>query len=567
MPRVLIIADLEGVAGVDDPAALIVGGRGYELACKRLTGEVNAAIGGFRTAGYDSFRVSDSHRSGTEDTNLDLATLDQAAEVYTGADAYSETAFADIDLIACVGMHAGAGTSGFIPHTVSVHCDWRYAGRSLNETEIVLALAAEAGIPFGFVSGDDVLCDLLKDSVRTVVTKRALSRTSARSIDATDAENSIRSAALEPAQMPEPLPAGQLELHFKSAWQARAAEHGGARRLSKYGVAIPAPTFREAYARAHELMGPTAEPVLRALRGRAGGSDFLDDVLALVGRSFPEEEAVQARPSLQLLAHTRDAFLRWTDLEAEFPKVLRALILHMLEAYAPAVFRMLGLEGDLQRALADLAPISVELPPDLPPHLGMSRIDAWYIRQRRGLGGGAPDADSLAAYLDSLQQSGRWIHAWLLGEMAHLLGASVPRDRRERPLRGASRIQDLYWLTHLFLLETDYLERPLPAAGWETAVEELFLAVPWVLAGDHRDLAGEIALCLQLAGEQGSAEHGVLLDFIARSQEPDGSLLDGSMGDPPEVYADHATGVALLVQAGAVELAGRAVESPFEPNA
>lgn len=555
MPRVLIIADLEGVAGVDDPAALVVGGRGYELACKRLTAEINAAIAGFRKAGYDSIRVSDSHRSGTEDTNLDLPGLDPMIEVYTEADAYGEAAFADVDLVACVGMHAGAGTDGFIPHTVSVHCDWRYAGRSLNETEIVMALAAEAGIPFGFVSGDDVLCAALAGRVSTVRTKRALSRIAAESIDAAAAAGRLHDAAMRTPQPLDELRAGQLELHFKSAWQAREAENRGARRLSHYSVAIPALTFREAYTQAHELMGPTAEPVLRAMRGRPGDQEFLDDVLALVCRPIPAANPASAQPELAVVERTRDAFLRWTDVDAEFPCVLRALILHMLEGYAPGVFRLLRLEDVLQQALADLAGISARLPPDLPPHLGMSRVDAWYIRQRRELMGDVPDADSLAAYLASLQQRGHWIHAWLLGEMAHLLDAQAPRDRRERPLRKAARLPDLYWLTHLFLLETDYLGRPLPEAGWETAVEELFLAVPWVLAQDHRDLAGEIALCLQLAGEHASAEHGALLDFIIRSQGPDGTLLDGSMGDPPEVYADHATGVALLVQAGALELA------------
>lgn len=553
MPRVLLIADLEGVAGVDDPAALIVSGQGYEQARRRLTAEINAAISGFRAAGFDSFRVSDSHRSGTETTNLVLPELERGAEVYTGDDAYSESAFADIDAVACIGMHAGTGTNGFIPHTVSVHCDWRYAGRSLNETDIVLALAAEAGVPFGFVSGDDVLCTAINDRVRTVVTKQALSCAAARSIGAGEAGERIRSAATERPGTVEPLPAGRLELNFKSAWQARTAARWGAERISDYAVVVPGGTFRSAYTTAHALMAPTAEPAIRALRGKPGEPEFLEDVLTLIRRSPPDAGTRPRQPDLAQLERTRDAFLRWTDHAAEFPRVLRALILHMLESYAPGIFKILALDAALERSLADMQTISSELPAGLAPHLGMSRVDAWYIRQRRGLNAAAPNTEVMAAYLQHLQERGHWIHAWLLAEMAHLLGAAPPRDLRERPLRSVSRLQDLYWLTHLFLLETDYLGQPLPVSGWESAVEELFLAVPWVLAGDHRDLAAEIALCLQLAGEQRSVEHAKLLDFITQRQEIDGSLLDGSMGDPAEVYADHATGVALLVLAGAAE--------------
>lgn len=556
MSRVLIIADLEGVAGVDEPSALIVGGAGYEGACRHLTTELNAAIAGFRAAGWDSFRVSDSHRSGTEDTNLILAELDCAAEVYTGADAYSEEAFTDVGLIACIGMHAGAGTAGFIPHTVSLHCDWRYGGRSLSESDIVLALAAEAGIPCAFISGDDVLGAELAGRVPTVVTKQALSPVAAQSVDPGEAQRQLYRAAGETPRHVGSLGNGCLELHFKSAWQARAAVRCGAPPLSPYAVQVEGASFREAYARAHALMGPTAEPMLHALRGRPGEAEFLEDAVTLIVRPFPETAAKRMCPSLDTLERTRDAFLRWTDHQSEFSRVLRALILHMLQCHAPAVFEALDLQVPLEKALAGLSAIGSELPPDLPAHLGMSRVDAWYLRQRRGLEGGRPEAEALGAYLHALHQHGQWSHAWLLGEMAHLLGVEAPRDKRQRPWRPISRLQDLYWLTHLFLLETDYLGRPLEVEGWESTVEELFLAVPWILAREHTDLAGEVALCLQLAGEEASAEHAALVEFIGARQQRDGTLMDGSMGDAPEVYADHATGVALLVQAGAARSKG-----------
>jgi len=102
------------------------------------------------------------------------------------------------------------------------------------------------------------------------------------------------------------------------------------------------------------------------------------------------------------------------------------------------------------------------------------------------------------------------------------------------------------------LLSTDYLRRPL-APGLEAEIEELTLAVPEVLAEERIDLAAEIALALQAAGEVEIAEHHDLLARLAARQHPDGSVADPSTAGVSVSEAArlrvHTTGVALVALA------------------
>ena len=53
MKRLLLIVDMEGVAGVDKLSQITAGTAGYEAARRLLTAETNAAIAGFAEAGFD----------------------------------------------------------------------------------------------------------------------------------------------------------------------------------------------------------------------------------------------------------------------------------------------------------------------------------------------------------------------------------------------------------------------------------------------------------------------------------------------------------------------------------
>jgi D-amino peptidase len=147
------------------------------------------------------------------------------------------------------------------------------------------------------------------------------------------------------------------------------------------------------------------------------------------------------------------------------------------------------------------------------------------------------------------------VFAWLMGEIAHQIGLPGRLSLPPRAFRRRHRLVDVLWLTHLFLLETRYLRRPLPA-GWGGMTEELVLAVPYLLRDGHLDPAGEVALCLVAAGEDRAPEREVILSALAAHQQPDGSVSEPAHLHPDAGSRDrvhtHCTAVALLAFATAI---------------
>jgi D-amino peptidase len=126
--------------------------------------------------------------------------------------------------------------------------------------------------------------------------------------------------------------------------------------------------------------------------------------------------------------------------------------------------------------------------------------------------------------------------------MAATRGLDVRLSIPARAMRELSRVADLYWLTHLYLLDTRYLRaapRHPDATAW---TEELLIATPWVVEQGNVDLGAELAFCLQCVGEAGGGAHEALLSLLERHQLPDGRMEDA-----------HATAGALLAFAGAEE--------------
>src|SRR5262249_18440737 len=154
------------------------------------------------------------------------------------------------------------------------------------------------------------------------------------------------------------------------------------------------------------------------------------------------------------------------------------------------------------------------------------RLDALYVQHERGAGPSRLDDAALSAYIRSIGESDQ-VFAWLLGELAAQIGGTQPLSLEPRPLRPA-RLADLYWLTHLMPLETRSLRRPLPARGFESEIEELFLSVPDITQNRWLDIAAEVAFCLQAAGEGDSREVTELLSSLAANQDAAGQVHDPS---------------------------------------
>jgi D-amino peptidase len=558
--RALLVVDLEGVAGVDTLPSLVAGTPEYPRSRELLTAEVLAAVEGLLAAGFSHVRISDSHMSGSGEPNVLADSLPPGAELRFEEDWYSASVFAGVHAVACLGMHAPGGSPGFAAHTVDLLGAWSCAGRLLSEADLVLGLAAEAGIPAVFVAGDEALEQHLAGRVPYVRTKQSLSAARAASRSPEEVRAALSHAARQPPVHLEPLPAAPLRLAFKSTHQATLAAAEGARRVGRYHVEVEGGSFRERYSRAFTAVGAASAAFAEAVRGEPGQHEFTEDVRGALLAPGPRE--VPAPSRLEQATRALHAFLRLTEDSGDESRALRALTLHMLEGHAPTLFARWQLGPTLEQAVAALAEVPHALPLELEPDVGMARLDALYVRRERGLKHPAPLPAALRHYLEHLHASEAPLYAWLVGELGAACGVDVRLYYPERPLRGEWRLGDLYWLTHLYLLETRYLRTPLQherAAVW---TEELLLAVPWLLSERQADLGGEVALCLQLAGEHEGGAHEALLELVVQHQQEEGQVLDQRMAEAG-ADAAHATAVALLVLAGAEE---RRASSPHGPQ-
>jgi D-amino peptidase len=198
--HVLISVDLEGVAGIATRQQTIPAGRDYPIARALMTAEANAAVAGAFDGGATSVVVNDSH--GPMD-NLLGEQLDPRADYVIGdpkpLDMVQEVT-PQTGVVLLVGYHAGAADPvGVLAHTYSgVFADVRLNGRSISEAELNALMAADAGVPVGLVTGDDVICAVAEKAFPGVVTvpvKTSLGRTAARSKHPVAARQAIAAGA------------------------------------------------------------------------------------------------------------------------------------------------------------------------------------------------------------------------------------------------------------------------------------------------------------------------------------------------------------------------------------
>jgi D-amino peptidase len=258
---VVISVDMEGVAGIATRQQVRPDGRDYPIARALMTGEANAAIAGAFDGGATSVVVNDSH--GPMD-NLLGEQLDPRAEYVVGdpkpLDMVQEVT-PQTGVVLFVGYHAGAADpSGVLAHTYSgaAFADVRLNGRSISEAELNGLMAADAGVPVGLVTGDDVICGAIEKvfpGVVTVPVKTALGRTAARSKHPEEARKAIRagaaravagaaSGAIRPVPVPDELVI-EAELRVSGAAEM-AVMMPGAERAGASSVRFRAASPREA---------------------------------------------------------------------------------------------------------------------------------------------------------------------------------------------------------------------------------------------------------------------------------------------------------------------------------
>ncbi|HOP06400.1 MAG TPA: M55 family metallopeptidase [candidate division Zixibacteria bacterium] len=177
--KILLIYDMEGVAGQNILTSIDFPRPEYFDARELLTTDVNAVIDGLVTGGADSIFVVDGHGSFNPEPDILLDKMDSRAQMlfkkekfHPYVDLLDENSY---DAVVAVAMHSRTGGGGFAEHTVNLGTNWILNGMPVNESEIVAYSWGRKGIPLIFVSGDDKLAEQLNwmDWLEYVTVKEA----------------------------------------------------------------------------------------------------------------------------------------------------------------------------------------------------------------------------------------------------------------------------------------------------------------------------------------------------------------------------------------------------------
>lgn len=255
--KILISADMEGATGVTWPGDVLPGTPQWERCRSMFTSDVNAAVLGFFDGGADQVLINEAHWSMR---NLLLERLDERAEMITGRhktlSMVEGVQHGDIDGIAFVGYHTGAGTEGVLAHTYLANSLTGVWVNDVRASEGLLNshVVAEYGVPVVLVTGDDLTCEdalgyapeALKVAVKDHVSRyAAVCRTPART--AADIRAAAKAAAALAVRQ-EPLVGGPftVALEFDAEHLSMAATVvPGVRRVGERKVLYTSDTMYE----------------------------------------------------------------------------------------------------------------------------------------------------------------------------------------------------------------------------------------------------------------------------------------------------------------------------------
>ncbi|MGW1836020.1 M55 family metallopeptidase [Streptomyces sp. BBFR2] len=247
--KILISADMEGATGVTWPADVLPGTPQWERCRHMFTSDVNAAAAGFFAGGADEVLINEAHWTMR---NLLLEQLDERVQMLTGRhkslSMVEGVQHGDVDGIAFVGYHTGAGTEGVLAHTYlanSLTGVW-VNGTRASEGYLNALVVAEYGVPVVLVTGDDRTCADARGyapGARTVAVKDYVSRYAAVCRPPARTAADIREAAREATALAvrhEPARGGpfRVEMEFDAEHLVGAAscvpgvERCGERRVA-----------------------------------------------------------------------------------------------------------------------------------------------------------------------------------------------------------------------------------------------------------------------------------------------------------------------------------------------
>ncbi len=169
--HILVLADIEGSSGCGSYRASSFLTKPWAQACAAMSRDVDAVVKGLFDAGVRQVTVKDFHRTGH---NLLPELIDGRARIDCGyrrgpVPGLGSPGGADAAMM--LGMHAAAGTRGFLPHTLTSRlASLVVNGRPLAEVELFAASLAPFGIPAVFFSGCAAACAQARERIAGIRT-------------------------------------------------------------------------------------------------------------------------------------------------------------------------------------------------------------------------------------------------------------------------------------------------------------------------------------------------------------------------------------------------------------
>lgn len=290
--RVLVLHDMEGLSGQDDPRTFSFANaefyrRGQEL----LVADVNAVIDGLFAGGAAAVDVVDGHGSGNPEPDILQDRLDRRAKQVFRDRPFRQ--YVDLvepgvyDAVAVVGMHAKTGSRGFASHTYTLGIDFLMNGSSITETELVAYSFGRAGVPVILASGDDRLGEDLRTMpwIEYVTVKRATSASTAEPRPVEEARAELRSSAKRAIERLREMKVVTLTTPVEAALRAvppaslETLRDIPGIRYAEGTVTFTAPDFQVAYdglvALVNVARGAYTSVLQETIRAQPGGSEIL----------------------------------------------------------------------------------------------------------------------------------------------------------------------------------------------------------------------------------------------------------------------------------------------------
>lgn len=315
-PKVLIYVDMDGSSGVARPAQVLYPNTEYFASRKFITADLNAAIRGLKAGGAGEIVVTDAHGSGnTESPDVILDRMDKRATfLFRDAeyDPYIDALDSSYQAIVCVGMHARAGSAGFMAHTVTLEPTYVVNGARITESALIALSAARFKIPVIMVAGDDVLQDEIRDELplaEYAVVKRARSRALADTLPQPEVQRAIEraaKAAIEKLASFTPYPVAssyQFQISYQNIQQADlAGAIRGTTRLDSLTLGYTAATFPDGYQLSLRMLNlvrlDRTRWMSRVVGGRSDAKIIRRQVTDLLVTNWLEPDKVPKPPAL-----------------------------------------------------------------------------------------------------------------------------------------------------------------------------------------------------------------------------------------------------------------------------